>query len=383
MALDFPGKGRKRLQLDISIYKLHLDVNNPRLPENVQGKSEKEVLLTLYREFDLRELAESMAKNGYFDEEPLIIIPKILPKNFEGKDYNSLREDKKFISFLEYKNTPLIVVEGNRRLAAARILLSGDLRRELKVREWPVLSKPVKKDLMTLPVIVYLKREDVVPYLGVRHIAGIKKWEPYAKARYIAGMKDFGQTIDEIQQKVGDRSTSTRKIYTCYKLVQIMEEEEEGSADKAKELFSYLLLALGQGPIKEYLGIPKKWTEVDLENPVSKNKLPNLLNLFSFLFGERKGKLPVIKESRDITRKLSHVLRKKESADYLISKRDLDEAYERSDGEEILILKKLISANRNLEQSLGIIHRHKTKQVKAEVEKCKETLAQIFKIIGG
>jgi len=381
MAQEIFGLGKKRPQLDLSVEKLFLDPENPRLPEIVQGSNEDALLLTLYKDFDLRELAESLSQNGYFDEEPLVAIPKDLPAKFKGKTYELLNKDKEYYSFINNADTNFIVVEGNRRIAAVKILLSSELRSKLKIKEWPDISPQVKTDIKILPVIIYPRREEVVPYLGVRHISGIKKWEPYAKARYIASMIQKGFSLDDIQKTIGDRGTSTRKSYVCYKLIGQMEEEEEGSTEKAKSLFSYLLLSLGQGPIKDYLGMPKNWSEVNVEQPIKKAKMLNLKNLFSFLFGEGKEKLPVIKESRDITGKLTHVLRLKHSAEFLLQTRDLDAAYDRSDGEETLVLKQLTTANRNLETALGIVHRHKTEQVIGEVKKCKETLNQITRIL--
>ena len=381
MAQEIFGLGKKRPQLDLSVEKLFLDPENPRLPEIVQGSNEDDLLLTLYKDFDLRELAESLSQNGYFDEEPLVAIPKDLPAEFKGKTYELLNKDKGYYSFINNADTNFIVVEGNRRIAAVKILLSSELRSKLKIKEWPDISPQVKTDIKILPVIIYPRREEVVPYLGVRHISGIKKWEPYAKARYIASMIQKGFSLDDIQKTIGDRGTSTRKSYVCYKLIGQMEEEEEGSTEKAKSLFSYLLLSLGQGPIKDYLGMPKNWSEVNVEQPIKKAKMLNLKNLFSFLFGEGKEKLPVIKESRDITGKLTHVLRLKHSAEFLLQTRDLDAAYDRSDGEETLVLKQLTTANRNLETALGIVHRHKTEQVIGEVKKCKETLNQITRIL--
>ena len=381
MAQEIFGLGKKRPQLDLSVEKLFLDPENPRLPEIVQGSNEDDLLLTLYKDFDLRELAESLSQNGYFDEEPLVAIPKDLPAKFKGKTYELLNKDKGYYSFINNADTNFIVVEGNRRIAAVKILLSSELRSKLKIKEWPDISPQVKTDIKILPVIIYPRREEVVPYLGVRHISGIKKWEPYAKARYIASMIQKGFSLDDIQKTIGDRGTSTRKSYVCYKLIGQMEEEEEGSTEKAKSLFSYLLLSLGQGPIKDYLGMPKNWSEVNVEQPIKKAKMLNLKNLFSFLFGEGKEKLPVIKESRDITGKLTHVLRLKHSAEFLLQTRDLDAAYDRSDGEETLVLKQLTTANRNLETALGIVHRHKTEQVIGEVKKCKETLNQITRIL--
>jgi hypothetical protein len=366
--------------LKVPIENLHLDAYNPRLPEDSQGKSEGELLKILYKGFALRELAESMVRNGYFEEEPLVVVPENLPERFKSISYDDLKNDPDFETFINDPKTNFVVIEGNRRLATAKILLSQELREELKIREWPEPPSPeyITNILSQLPVIVYPDRKDVIPYLGVRHITGVVKWNPYPKARYIANMIKQNYTIDQIQQKIGDRG-SVRQSYLCYKLVQAMEEESEGSGEKAKELFSYLLLSIRQNPIKEYLGIPRDLSQVNLEDPIPRDKIRNLRNLFSFLFGEGKEKRQVIDESRDITNKLTDVLLSSDATEYLIETRDLDGAYERSDGEEKLILNRLKRANRDLEIALGIIHRQRTEQVIEEANKLRETLGQIFK----
>jgi len=365
--------------LRVPIDNIHLDPNNPRLPEDSQGKSGKELLGILYRDFALKELAESMAKNGYFEEEPLVVIPKDIPQDFKNKSHDLLKTDQEFKLFVENPQTQFVVVEGNRRLATAKILLSQELRDKLRIREWPVLSEGEASALSQLPVIPYPEREYVTSYLGVRHVTGVMKWEPYAKARYIAGIMEQGDSIDDIQQKIGDRS-SVRRSYTCYRLVEMMEEELEGSTDKAKDRFSYLLLAVGQAPVKDYIGLPRTWSKVDTKLPIPPDKLKNLGHLFSFLFGEGKEKA-VISESRDITGKLTDVLRSQDAIDELIETRDLEYAYERSDGEETLVLNKLRNVNRGLEVALGIIHRQRTEQVTQAVRKCRDTLDQILKAL--
>ncbi|MHC4111536.1 MAG: hypothetical protein ACYSUY_10690, partial [Planctomycetota bacterium] len=70
----------RRPRLNIEIERLFLDKDNPRLPEEVQGKKESDLITALYRGFNLDELAESMSQNGYFDEEPLVVIPQKLPR---------------------------------------------------------------------------------------------------------------------------------------------------------------------------------------------------------------------------------------------------------------------------------------------------------------
>ena len=103
-----PGAGRKRPQRDIEVEKLHLDGANPRLPEEAQGKPEDRVLEVLYRDFHLDELADSMAQNGYFDEEPLVAIPQ----NVRKRRLASSRRGppKAYLNFIAADETEFTVV---------------------------------------------------------------------------------------------------------------------------------------------------------------------------------------------------------------------------------------------------------------------------------
>lgn len=374
------GREKKRVLKSIAIDKLHLDPFNPRLNPELRGKNEKETLRSLKRHFGLDELAFSMSENGYFDEEPLIVIPLNLPEKFEGKDHTESNEDNDYINFLDSKDVKFTVVEGNRRLASVKILISDELRAELGIRKWPQITAQRRYGLKHLPAIIYPERKGVLPYLGVRHISGIKKWEAYSKASYIAYMIEEGLSIDEIQRQIGDRSNSVKKIYFSYRLIEVVEDGFDVNTERAKDFFSYLILALGQSSVKSYLGIPKGWNRVNFEDPVSEDKLENLKNLFSWLFGEGKAKLPVVKESRDITSKLSPVLGSDDAILHLKHTRDLQYAYERSDGERDLLLKNLKGATRNLQNSLGLISEYKEDELALnEATKCERVLKDILK----
>ena len=375
-SMDMRGLGRKRPQLHISIERLHLDNENPRLPEEAQGKSESELFSLLYKRFYLDEVAESMAKNGYFDEEPLVAIPASLPKTLKKAPPDSIE----FVAFVKKESAQLIVVEGNRRLAAAKILLDSTLQLSLRIRHWPSLSKEIADDLRVLPVIVYRERGEVTPYLGVRHIVGIQKWDSYAKARYIAKMIKGGLSPENVAAQIGDKQGAVVKNYLCYRLLDQARNEFDFDSTKAKEDFSLLLLAIGQGNIKRFLGLPKKSTNTNIEEPVPAHHLSNLKDLMSWIFGDDKQK-PVISESRDITNYLSSVVASEEALTYLRSTRDLVGAYERSDGEEALLLKYLNVANTKLEGALGIAHRHRTSDVILEAEKSEKTVKALLKIL--
>lgn len=367
----------RRPPLYIPVGQLFLDPENPRLPEEVQGESESELMEVLIKRFNLEELADSMAENGYFDEEPLVAIPKKLPERFKDVDPTN----KKYLDFIEKDTTQFTVVEGNRRVATVRILLDAELRKKYGVRTWPELDRDIAENLSRLPVIIYSQRNEIVPYLGVRHIMGIQKWGPYARASYVASRVERGQSISDIQQQIGDRRRSARKIYFCYRLIAEVENEFDVDTQRAKDYFSYLVLSTGQGSIRDFLGIPRKWGEVDFERPVPEEKLENLKYLFSWLFGEGKDKPPVMRESRDITNKLTPILRNQDATEHLKLTRDLDDAYELSDGEKALLLKNLKKANKSLERSLGLIPQYRIDEVKEEVSRCFETVNAILKLL--
>jgi len=381
------GLGRKRTLRNLEIARLHLDPANPRLPEEAQGRGEDEIMQHLFEHFDLEEIAAPMAQNGYFDEEPLVAVPNDLPKRLLPKPGE--KPSSEFLAFLD--KADFTVVEGNRRLATARILRDASLRQKLHVRGWPEISPEVRQDLDELPVIIYPTRQEVLPYLGVRHITGNKKWDSYAKARYIAAMLDDGRTIQNIEHEVGDRSQGVLKNAVAYKILQQARTELDWDITRAKDDFSYILLAIGQKDIKAFLG----WTkdtgktgvkvlplhEVPLDAPVPATHLNNLRDFLSWIYGESNKVLAVIKESRDITNYLTHVLASEKAVEYLRRTRDLREAYDLTDGEEAMVRNLLGTANTKLEKVLGVIHRHKTPEVISEVEKCAGTVARVVKTI--
>ena len=379
------GLGRKRVLLNLEIDRLHLDPANPRLPEEAQGRSEDELLRHLFEHFDLEEIASPMGQNGYFDEEPLVAVPNHLPKRITPKPGE--KESAEYLAFLQ--TAQFTVVEGNRRLATARILRDEPLRQQLRIKSWPEISAAVHGDLDQFPVIIYPTRKEVLPYLGVRHITGNKKWNSYAKARYIAAMLEEGHGVEMIEREVGDRSQGVRKNAIAYKTLQQAHTELEWDITRAKEDFSLMLLAIGQRNIKIFLG----WTkdggngpvkvlpldEVPLAAPIPEDHMDNLRDFLSWIYGEGSKVLPVIKDSRDITNFLSHVVASKQAVEYLRKTRDLREAYDLTDGEEAMVKRLLGLANTKLEKVLGVVHRHKTIEVIAEAEKCSDTAVRVVK----
>jgi|SRR5829696_9857245 len=128
------------------VSQLHVDPENPRLPDNVDGHDEAAVMACMLADATILELIYSIAVLGYFSGEPLLIAPDASDR--------------------------LIVVEGNRRLAALRLLQdpSSAPSRKRAVEDAAKLAKAVPT---RVPCVRFENRNDILDYLGYRHITGI------------------------------------------------------------------------------------------------------------------------------------------------------------------------------------------------------------------
>ena len=94
----------------LSVTSLHLDAKNPRLGRETLSRAPREIIQHLFEHDKALEIADSIATRGFFPNEPLLAV----------------RE-----------NDRIIVVEGNRRLAALKALrepglLEGSLERQVE-----------------------------------------------------------------------------------------------------------------------------------------------------------------------------------------------------------------------------------------------------------
>ena len=162
---------------EVPLNSLRLDLENPRLPRDVDFAFEPEVKLLkeFSRRYNLLELARSIADKGFTPRhaEALLVVEDTSDENC------------------------YVVIEGNRRLATVKLLTNPDSRREAGITgpEWEELAEEALEwDLDNLPVIVYQDRTALQDYLGFRHITGPKPWRPEAKARFIANLLGAGET---------------------------------------------------------------------------------------------------------------------------------------------------------------------------------------------
>ncbi|WAC67207.1 hypothetical protein OVA14_05550 [Agrococcus sp. SL85] len=223
----------------IELEHLYFDPENPRLPLSVDGDDERQVLEWMLDDAGLVELMGSIAVNGYFAAEPLLVT-----KRKSGDGY--------------------WVLEGNRRLAAVRLLNEPSLA--------PIRRQAVHKiahevadgvELTNLPCAVFERREDVLDYLGYRHITGVKQWEPEAKARYLQSLyllhRDSagGDIYRVIARLIGSRSDYVVRLLASLALHDQMRTDQRLAQQLAASAipFSLLTLAMSYETIVKYLGL--------------------------------------------------------------------------------------------------------------------------------
>ena len=290
---------------------LALDRENPRLVHSSGELTDADIIAQLYRSEDLSELLQSIAANGYLDIEPLIVL--------EGTE-------------------KLTVLEGNRRLAAIRLLEQPELaelvseRANIRVTV-PDLDEKFRSTLQEISVYRVESRADARAFIGFKHINGAAKWESYAKARFAANWyRDGGVTLEVIAAQIGDKhDTIKRMVNAIYVLDQADEMEVFQLSDRTTPRFnfSHLYTALSRAPYMRFLGLKQAWSRYDpAPNPVSQDKLDGLREVLTWIYGSKeRGVEPVIRSQNPDVRLLAEVLDSAEGLAELRASRSLDAAH--------------------------------------------------------
>lgn len=176
---------------------LLLDPKNARIPRERRSDSQRALLHELLAHQDVRKLAKSIAKLGLFPSERLVVTP-------EGRRW--------------------VVLEGNRRLAAIKLLLNPDLapakRQVTELRRWA--GQADLSAFAKLEVAIVDSRVAAAPVIAALHTHLPKKrWSSLQQARFYRELVDEGQTAVEVAEDVGESLSTVRdalrveKLYRC------------------------------------------------------------------------------------------------------------------------------------------------------------------------
>ncbi len=277
--------------ISISIDNLVFDSENPRLPENLRRKKndsdyENSVLEWMLQFENITELMGSIGEEGYFPAEPILVVPKD-----EGK----------------YE-----VAEGNRRLTAVKLLNNPELATKKKKTIEEILNEAKTENIpQEIPSIIFNKREDIIAYLGYKHITGVQAWDSLAKAKYLRQLKktipqgDFYGQCKILAKIIGSKAHYVRLLLIGVDIYIKIEEEEFYDISNLREErfdFGVFYTALHRENIGKYIGI-----DLESEEPIKHLNQEKLKDVTRWIFEKNTEGFTRLGESRNLP-KLNKIL---------------------------------------------------------------------------
>jgi hypothetical protein len=255
-----------------------LDVENPRFGSRSKAITQDDIALKIEMGSDVIKIAESIARTGFFANEPLIVIENKIAGKYT-------------------------VIEGNRRFTALLCLTSDKVRSKMfqteRLNELASTSIFKKNDL--IPCILVENRELIAPILGYRHISGIMEWQPMAQAEFVAKLIDEeGYSFETVAEVVGKPKSDIAGMYRNQAIAK--QATEVGMNTSGLEnSFSSLTVAMGSPGIRAFISAPLGSAVSPGMKPIPEDHYEELKELLAFLFGDDL-RAPVVGDTRQINR---------------------------------------------------------------------------------
>lgn len=208
------------------------------------------------RKHGLEELQYSILRNGFLPLDRIVVRP------------------------LEGVPDRFVAVEGNRRLAALKLLRQ-------RISEGTVIEEHISDEYLEklqdqtdkLTVLIYSGSDsDDISWIlqGIRHIGGIREWEPAQRAKLVADQVENGSaSFTEAGQKFGLSARAVGRLYRSFKALDQMRQDDEFGGKAQNDFFSLFEEAYRNRNVREWLG----WDEADSQF----KQLENLRFFYSWI----------------------------------------------------------------------------------------------------
>ncbi|MEQ1709738.1 MAG: hypothetical protein ABL864_15545 [Terricaulis sp.] len=219
---------------EVKVSGLQLDAKNPRLGRNPATMSPRDIINHLFKHDKAGEVAESIARGGYFSNEPLLAV----------------REGGK-----------LVVVEGNRRLAALKGLTEPALVEGPWARKLTRLAAEMggTEDIAAVPVTTAPSRRDTDKQVASRHIGTpVLAWEAENRAGFILEKLAEGYTAEQLRRNLGfsdsdiQQARTTKAVADMARAIQLPSEVKVKVAQPRAKIFSTIERVLVSAPGKKF-----------------------------------------------------------------------------------------------------------------------------------
>lgn len=238
-------------EVNVRLEQLLFDPNNPRLfgipqkngwresvPSNIvsQASTQNRVYQELQSYADVTTIKDSILQVGYVPIDRIVIRPL-------------------------NKKDRYIVIEGNRRLAAMKLIQDEIERGEEK------LPSGLLDQLNSVPALVYLgSAEDFERHRytlqGIRHIGGIRGWGPYERGLAVQTLRAAGKNPKEIKKALLLRSViKVNRVLRAMSALEQMRKDEEYGEFATPDHYTHMEEAITRTKIKEWLD----WNETTMQ----------------------------------------------------------------------------------------------------------------------
>jgi hypothetical protein len=319
----------------IDVDKLHFDPLNPRIPSSsIDSSDENAVINWMLTDASIIELMGSIGEKGFFPAEPLLVVP------IEGMDGH------------------FYVVEGNRRLSAVKLLLHPEFA-DKRSKSVELVANDAKHKPNSLPAFIYNQRQDILDYLGFKHITGVKSWSALAKARYLESLRSAytDVPIDDqyraLAKAIGSRSDYVQQLLNGLAVFRIIKENDYFDVRGLNEAtidFGVYYNALRWSNIREYLNV-----DVVSEAPTSQLNISNLQNLVEWVSLKNSENKTRLGESRNLG-KLNKILGSPKAYDAFTSGTPINQAFLLTDEPNSIFAKSINNSLSEVQVANNYIH---------------------------
>lgn len=321
----------------VDVELLNFDATNPRFTPDKRPDEDTDaaIVAELARTADLSELVQSIGTSGYINIEPLVVVVR------DGK---------------------LVVLEGNRRLAALKALRDEELAKNAKLTV-PDFDHKIRATLDNILVYRVEKEEDARELIGFKHINGPQAWDAFAKASFAARWLDSQANVEkplklfEIANRMGDKHATIHRMVTAYYV--LMQAERLGifrMEDRYKRAFSFshLYTGLSYSEFTDYLGMPRPMRDQDpSRDPVNPEYHEKLGYVLTWLYGSRDREIqPVVRSQNPDLGRVRDVLKSKSGTKVLEQTSHLDDALITATPKDLRFSKHIVEANGQLRLAL-------------------------------
>lgn len=214
--------GLKYQYVEANMLDLMLDDENPRfassmLVNNSKNITQEVIIKHLLRHANIKELAKRI---------------NVVQELHGSELITCYKRDGKFV-----------VIEGNRRVCACKLLLNRDLIPDEYKASFPIVDEDTKNNIQRIIINVYPDRESVQAYLSDRHIKGVKKWSSIEKQNYYMNLYNQYNDIRKVAEHTSDSISIIKKTIIKYQFfMDVFTVLKSKYADIAIEDIDYLPL---------------------------------------------------------------------------------------------------------------------------------------------